>query len=298
MDKTILHFLSEQELPTSSLYMVASPIGNLGDITLRALHVLNHVDGIACEDTRHSAQLLNRFDIRKPLLALHKHNEMGAAAVLIDHLRNGQRWAYLSDAGTPGISDPGARLVMQVSAAGFRVIPIPGASALSAALSIAGSLLVESNGQFQFLGFAPSQSKEFDRMIEQMIESSLPSMFYESPHRLSKTLLKLSKLVPEERILFIGRELSKKFEGVYLLKPSKIAEWLENANNLKGEFVLMLSGGASQKNAVSSQAEPSRLASLLEAHMSSKDIATTLSSMFGLNKNEAYQIALSCKEKG
>jgi 16S rRNA (cytidine1402-2'-O)-methyltransferase len=123
-------------------------------------------------------------------------------------------------------------------------------------------------------------------------------MFYESPHRLSKTLLKLSKLVPEERILFIGRELSKKFEGVYLLKPSKIAEWLENANNLKGEFVLMLSGGASQKNAVSSQAEPSRLASLLGAHMSSKDIATTLSSTFGLNKNEAYQIALSCKEKG
>jgi 16S rRNA (cytidine1402-2'-O)-methyltransferase len=111
-------------------------------------------------------------------------------------------------------------------------------------------------------------------------------------------LLKLSKLVPEERILFIGRELSKKFEGVYLLKPSEIAVWLENANNLKGEFVLMLSGGASQKNAVSSQAEPSRLASLLGAHMSSKDIATTLSSTFGLNKNEAYQIALSCKEKG
>ena len=296
MDKTILHFLSEQELPSAALYVVASPIGNLGDITLRALHVLNHVDGIACEDTRHSAQLLKQFDIRKPLLALHEHNEMGGAAALIGHLHIGQRWAYLSDAGTPGISDPGARLVMQVGAAGFRVIPIPGASALSAALSIAGSIMVESNGQFQFLGFLPTQNKELQQTIEQMIQNPLPTVFYESPHRLTKTLLKLRALVGDERRVFIGRELSKKFESIHLLKPNEIELWLEKPNNLKGEFVVMLSG-AQQKNVDSGLAGPNQLARLLRQHMSSKDIAATLSAMYELSKNDAYQIALSLKDK-
>ena len=296
MDKTILHFLSEQELPGAALYVVASPIGNLGDITLRALHVLNHVDGIACEDTRHSAQLLKQFDIRKPLLALHEHNEMGGAAALIGHLHIGQRWAYLSDAGTPGISDPGARLVMQVMAAGFRVIPIPGASALSAALSIAGSIMVESNGQFQFLGFLPTQNKELQQTIEQMIQNPLPTVFYESPHRLTKTLLKLRALVGDERRVFIGRELSKKFESIHLLKPNEIELWLEKPNNLKGEFVVMLSG-AQQKNVDSGLAGPNQLARLLGQHMSSKDIAATLSAMYELSKNDAYQIALSLKDK-
>lgn len=296
MDKTILHFLSEQELPGATLYVVSSPIGNLGDITLRALHVLNHVDGIACEDTRHSAQLLNQFDIRKPLLALHEHNEMEGAATLIGHLHIGQRWAYLSDAGTPGISDPGARLVMQVGAAGFRVIPIPGASALSAALSIAGSLMVESNGQFQFLGFLPTQNKELQQTIEQMIQNPLPTVFYESPHRLTKTLLKLRALVGDERRVFIGRELSKKFESIHLLKPNEIELWLEKPNNLKGEFVVMLSG-AQQKNVDSGLAGPNQLARLLEQHMSSKDIAATISAMYELSKNDAYQIALSLKGK-
>jgi 16S rRNA (cytidine1402-2'-O)-methyltransferase len=257
---------------------------------------LNHVDGIACEDTRHSAQLLKQFDIRKPLLALHEHNEMEGAAALIGHLHIGQRWAYLSDAGTPGISDPGARLVMQVRAAGFRVIPIPGASALSAALSIAGSLMVESNGQFQFLGFLPTQNKELQQTIEQMIQNPLPTVFYESPHRLTKTLLKLRALVGDERGVFIGRELSKKFESIHLLKPNEIELWLENPNNLKGEFVVMLSG-AQQKNVDSGLAGPNQLARLLGQHMSSKDIAATLSAMYGLSKNDAYQMALSLKDK-
>jgi 16S rRNA (cytidine1402-2'-O)-methyltransferase len=221
---------------------------------------------------------------------------MEGAAALIGHLHIGQRWAYLSDAGTPGISDPGARLVMQVRAAGFRVIPIPGASALSAALSIAGSLMVESNGQFQFLGFLPTQNKELQQTIEQMIQNPLPTVFYESPHRLTKTLLKLRALVGDERGVFIGRELSKKFESIHLLKPNEIELWLENPNNLKGEFVVMLSG-AQQKNVDSGLAGPNQLARLLGQHMSSKDIAATLSAMYGLSKNDAYQMALSLKDK-
>jgi len=297
MDKVIPQFLFEQELPFASLYVVASPIGNLGDITLRALHVLNQVDGIACEDTRHSAQLLKHYDIRKPLMAIHEHNEMEAANILIDHLRNGERWAYLSDAGTPGISDPGARLVMQVGGQGFRTIPIPGASALTGALSVCGSILLASSGQFQFLGFLPNHNKEFDQTLERMIQSALPSVFYESPHRLSKTFLKLSKAVPEERGIFVARELSKKFESICHLKPSELMPWLEHPNNQKGEFVIVLSG-SNKKGADPGHADSTKLAGLLKDHMGSRDIAAILSSLFGLKKNEAYEIAISSKEKG
>jgi 16S rRNA (cytidine1402-2'-O)-methyltransferase len=185
---------------------------------------------------------------------------------------------------------------MQVMAAGFRAIPIPGASALSAALSIAGCTMVESNGQFQFLGFLPTQNKELEQTIKQMIQNPLPTVFYESPHRLSKTLLKLRALTGDERRVFIGRELSKKFESIHLLKPSEIELWLENPNNLKGEFVLMLSG-SQQKNVGLGLAGPNQLARLLGHHMGSKDIAATLNAMYGLSKNDAYQIALSLKNK-
>lgn len=295
MDKTAHNSLLEQEFPTASLYVVATPIGNLGDITLRALHVLNQVDGIACEDTRHSAQLLKHYDIRKPLMALHEHNEMEAACSLVDRLRSGERWAYLSDAGTPGISDPGARLVMHVGAQGFRSIPIPGASALTSALSIAGTLLVASGGQFQFMGFLPNQAKEFDRALESMINSPLPSVFYESPHRLLKTFSKLSVSIPQNRSLLVARELTKKFESIYLLKPKKMMAWLENPNHQKGEFVLILSG--SEETEVSlNRSEPTRLALLLNERLSSKDIASVLCAMYGLGKNEAYEFALASKE--
>lgn len=297
MDKIIPQFLFEQELPAASLYVVASPIGNLGDITLRALHVLNQVDGIACEDTRHSAQLLNHYDIRKPLMAIHEHNEMEAANTLIEHLHKGERWAYLADAGTPGISDPGARLVMQVGRHGFRAIPIPGASALTSALSVCGSTLLASTGQFQFLGFLPNHAKEFDRVLEQMVQSTLPSVFYESPHRLSKTFLKLSKALPGDRDIFVARELSKKFESISHLKPNELIPWLENPNNQKGEFVIILSG-SNYKRVDPERAASTKLAGLLKDHMGSRDIAAVLSSLFGLNKNEAYEIALSFKEKG
>jgi 16S rRNA (cytidine1402-2'-O)-methyltransferase len=278
------------------LYLIPTPIGNLEDMTLRSIRVLKEVDVIFAEDTRTSGQLLKHLDISKPLFAHHAHNEHVGVAGVIKLLKEGKLVGLISDAGTPGISDPGARLVMQVRAAGFRVIPIPGASALSAALSIAGSIMVESNGQFQFLGFLPTQNKELQQTIEQMIQNPLPTVFYESPHRLTKTLLKLRALVGDERGVFIGRELSKKFESIHLLKPNEIELWLENPNNLKGEFVVMLSG-AQQKNVDSGLAGPNQLARLLGQHMSSKDIAATLSAMYGLSKNDAYQMALSLKDK-
>jgi 16S rRNA (cytidine1402-2'-O)-methyltransferase len=145
-----LSAFKNQGFPSASLYVIATPIGNLGDITLRALHILNLVDGIACEDKRHSLLLLKHYGIRKPMVAIHEHNEIEAAKKLMDHLQAGERWAYLSDAGTPGVSDPGARLVAEVQINGYQTIPIPGPSALTAMLSIAGEVMIASRVQFQF----------------------------------------------------------------------------------------------------------------------------------------------------
>lgn len=289
-----LDSLQKQDFPSASLYVVATPIGNLGDITLRALHVLNHVDGIACEDKRHSLLLLNHFGISKPLMAIHEHNEIEAANKLLAHLHEGERWAYLSDAGTPGISDPGARLVMEIQSHGFRTIPVPGPSALTAVLSIAGEMLVSSRGQFQFLGFLPTQKNEFEAMLSAMIESPIPTVFYESPHRLVKTLLRFSELLGSDRNLLIGRELSKKFESVFFLKANQILTWLENPNHLKGEFVFVLNGKSSKN--LPEKKDSLRLAQLLSNQLSSKDLSAVLQSMYGLNKNEAYDLALTVKK--
>jgi 16S rRNA (cytidine1402-2'-O)-methyltransferase len=170
-------FLKQQDLPSGALYMVATPIGNMGDITLRALHVLNSVDGIACEDTRHSAPLLRQFGIHKKCIALHDHNELSGAQTVIEHLSKHERWAYISDAGTPGISDPGARLVEQVQNAGYRVIPIPGVSSVSCAISASGSVMLNSDGRFQFLGFWPHKTKDRDALLEEILHSNKVSIF-------------------------------------------------------------------------------------------------------------------------
>ncbi len=291
-----LDALQKQDFPSASLYVIATPIGNLGDITLRALHVLNLVDGIACEDKRHSLLLLQHYGISKPMMAIHEHNEAGAAKKLIDRLKAGERWAYLSDAGTPGISDPGARLVSEVQMSGYRTIPIPGASALTAMLSIAGEVLLEAHGKFQFFGFLPSPKNEMEEAVRLMIESPVPTVFYESPHRLTKTLTRLSELLGNDRRLIIGRELSKKFESLFLLRPNEISAWLDNPNHLKGEFVFVLEGG--DRKIVTENDAPLRLAQLLSKQLSSKDLSAVLQSMYGLQKNEAYELALAVKKGG
>jgi len=291
-----LDALQKQDFPSASLYVIATPIGNLGDITLRALHILHQVDGIACEDKRHSALLLKHYGINKPMLAIHEHNELEAAKKLLPRLGAGERWAYLSDAGTPGISDPGARLVAKIQESGYRTIPIPGPSALTAMLSIAGEILVASHGQFQFLGFLPSQTNELERTLRFMLESPLPTAFYESPHRLAKTLMRFSELLDNERRLVIGRELSKKFESLFSLRANEIHAWLENPDHLKGEFIFVLEGRA-HKN-IPEKNEALRLALLLKEQLSSKDLSAVLQSMYGLQKNEAYDLALAVKKAG
>ena len=291
-----LDALQKQDFPSASLYVVATPIGNLGDITLRALHVLSIVDGIACEDKRHSLLLLKHYGITKPMVAIHEHNELEAAKKLMVRLEAGERWAYLSDAGTPGVSDPGARLVTEIQMNGYRTIPIPGASAVTAMLSVTGGALLTGRGQFQFLGFLPTPKNELEEVLRFMIESPISTLFYESPHRLTKTLIRLSELLDSDRRIIIGRELTKKFEGLFSLRPNEIPAWLENPNHLKGEFVFVLEGR--DRKIVTESDESLRLAQLLSEQLSSKDLCAVLQSMYGLQKNEAYEVALKVKKGG
>lgn len=288
-------FLKQQDLPTASLYMVATPIGNLGDITLRALHVLNLVDGIACEDTRHSAPLLQHFGIHKKCIALHAHNEANASQTVIEHLRHGERWAYISDAGTPGISDPGARLAHEVVLAGFRVLPIPGVSAVASAVSVAGSTLLPSEGRFQFWGFWPHKTKERDAWITRISDAVNATVFFESPHQIASTLLMLSASLDDGRLIMVGRELTKKFEQVVYLKPSAVPNWLTSNESLKGEFVVMVSGRQRLPNESLDRAELIRWVNALKPLLGSKDIAAVIAAITGIPKKEAYLLALEGK---
>ena len=295
MDLSPFDFLQQQDLPAGALYMVATPIGNLGDITLRALHVLNAVDGIACEDTRHSAALLQQFGIHKKCLALHEHNEMGGAQTVIQHLAQNERWAYISDAGTPGVSDPGARLVDEVQKAGFRVVPIPGASAVSSAVSIGGAVMLNSEGRFQFVGFWPNKTKERDALIHDIRSSTKTSIFFESPHHIKETLLVLANALEPDRQIVVGRELTKKFEQIISVRASAIPQWLETASSLKGEFIILVAGRPANTDEAPEHASLLLWANALSPYLGSKEIAAVLAQALGLSKKEAYQIALDAK---
>jgi len=295
MELSSLDFLKQQDLPAGALYMVATPIGNMGDITLRALHVLNSVDGIACEDTRHSAPLLKHFGIHKKCLALHEHNELAGAQTVIQHLSQNQRWAYISDAGTPGVSDPGARLVNAVQEAGFRVIPIPGASAVSSAISASGSVMMPSDGHFQFLGFWPNKAKERSALLQDIRTNSKTSIFFESPHQIRDTLATLSKGLEPERLVLIGRELTKKFEELVTLAATNIPDWLENAESLKGEFIILVAGRRAKVDEAPEHSAQLLWANALSPYLGSKEIAAVLAQALGLTKKEAYQVALEAK---
>lgn len=298
MELGSLDFLKQQDLPAGALYMVATPIGNLGDITLRALHVLSSVDGIACEDTRHSAALLQQFGIHKKCLALHAHNEHSASQTVLEHLAKGERWAYISDAGTPGVSDPGARLVDAAQKAAVRVIPIPGPSALSSAISVSGSVMFNSVGQFQFLGFWPHKSKERELILQEICQSKKTSIFFESPHHIRETLLLLANSLEGDRQIFICRELTKKFEQLISIKANEITAWIEAHQTLKGEFIILIEGRLAAANEPVDHDALMRWANVLSPFLSSKEIATVLSQILGIAKKEAYQIALDTKAIG
>jgi 16S rRNA (cytidine1402-2'-O)-methyltransferase len=218
--------------------MVATPIGNLADLTLRAVQVLGLVDAVACEDTRVGGALLGHFGLSKPLLSLHQHNEQGATAQVLARLARGERVAYISDAGTPVVSDPGATLVAAAQAAGYATVPLPGASSVLAALSVAGD--TEASG-FAFVGFLPSKAGERDTALGALSQRRSESLvLFEAPHRIAALLGALAAAMPGRRIT-LGRELTKQFETVATMSAGQAPAWLAaDANRARGEFVLVL----------------------------------------------------------
>ena len=282
---------ASQAHPPACLYVLATPIGNLADIGLRALHVLTLADALACEDTRHSQALLRSYGVAKPsgaFLALHQHNETGAAEDVILRLQSGQRVAYLSDAGTPAISDPGAKLVAMVQAAGFRVIPIPGASSVTALLSVSGC---QGDGSFVFLGFLPSKSQERQSAIQAMAQEARAQVFLEAPHRIEAVAKDMALL--GERMLSVGRELTKQFEEVAVMPANKLSAWLgESAQRSKGEFALVLHPLAV---AAPGLAEAERVLDLLLAELPTKSAVRLAAQISGAPRNTLYALALQKK---
>ncbi len=272
---------------TGQLYVVATPIGNLQDITLRALEVLKGVDAVAAEDTRHSQGLLAHYGIRKPLLALHEHNERQASNKVLAQLQAGQNIALITDAGTPGISDPGAILVEQAHAAGIRVVPVPGPSAVVTALSAAGLL----NGRFLFHGFLPSKAGARRTELEALQEQSANLVFYEAPHRVVETVADMAQLLGE-RTLVIARELTKTFETIQRLPLRDASAWLEvDSNRQRGEFVLIVSGAvAAREDALSSATL--KILQLLLAELPVKQASKLAAEITGEKKNRLYEAAL------
>ena len=276
-----------QHYPQGALYVVATPIGNLADISLRALHVLQLVDCIACEDTRHTQGLLRQFGIDKTLLAVHEHNEQEAAAGVIDRLQRGERVAYVSDAGTPAVSDPGARLVAAVRHAGLGVVPLPGASSVTTALSAAGIL---GDSGFVFAGFLPSKAGERDQAIEALQSQSKAVVIMEAPHRIEALALAMNPL--GERLVTVCRELTKQFEEIATVAASQFAAWLAaGAQRTRGEFVVVLHPAV--------QAVPKddglRVLQLLLAELPLKTAVKLAAEITGAPRNDLYDAALKLK---
>lgn len=220
----------------STLYMVATPIGNLEDITLRALETLKQVAVIACEDTRHTQRLLHHYDIHKRLIACHAHNEQTSAAGIVKLLEEGNSVAFVSDAGTPGISDPGARVVATVREAGFTIVPIPGPSAVSTLLSVSAF----TGKTFTFEGFLSPKSGRRRGRLEQLLGREEAFILYESPYRVVKLLEELAQLDGSRRIL-VGRELTKAFEELVEGSAAQVAQQFASRQSIKGEFAILVS---------------------------------------------------------
>jgi 16S rRNA (cytidine1402-2'-O)-methyltransferase len=282
-----------QHYPQGTLYVVATPIGNLADISLRALHVLELCDTLACEDTRHSQSLLRAYGIDKPgsaWLAVHQHNESESAQAVIRRLQAGQRVAYVSDAGTPAVSDPGARLVWQVQAAGLRVVPLPGASSVTALLSAAGTPNPELGG-FVFVGFLPAKAGERQHAVEQLATEPRTQVLLEAPHRIASLATALVPL--GDRPVTIGRELTKQFEEIATLPARELPAWLHaQPQRGKGEFVLLIHAQASAPRSV---ADDTRLLSLLMQELPLKTAVRLAADISGTPKNALYEQALALK---
>jgi 16S rRNA (cytidine1402-2'-O)-methyltransferase len=275
-----------------TLYVVATPIGNLGDMTLRGLETLKLVDAIAAEDTRHTSGLLSHFGISKKLIAVHEHNEHQSAEKLLTQLQAGENIALVTDAGTPGISDPGALVVNFVRKAGIKVVPIPGASAVIAALSASG---ITQNG-FYFHGFLPASGAARRKALESLKSQAVTLVFYEAPHRIVECVEDLSNVLGAERRLTFARELTKTFETFYTCAAGEASAWLQaDTNQQRGEFVLLVEAAAA-KEAEEIPEETVRVLKLLLTDLPLKQAVKLATEITHEKKNVLYEFALKLKE--
>lgn len=279
-----------QHYPEGTLYVVATPIGNLADISLRALHVLHLANVIACEDTRHTQGLLRQYGIEKTLLAVHEHNEAEAAVGVIERLQRGERVAYVSDAGTPAVSDPGARLVAAVRAAGLAIMPLPGASSVTTALSAAG---ISGDSGFIFAGFLPSKAGERDQAVVGLQGEARAVVILEAPHRIEALAQAMTPL--GDRLVTIGRELTKQFEEIATVAASAFPAWLAGSpQRTRGEFALVLHPAAQALP----QDDGSRVLGLLLEQLPLKTAVKLAADITGAPRNDLYEAALKLKKAG
>ena len=272
---------------SKSLYIVATPIGNLEDITLRAIRVLGSVDLIVAEDTRHSRKLLAHYEIPNPVESYHRHNEAKQTARLIERIKSGESIALICDAGTPSISDPGQRLVAEAHKEGIPVVPIPGASALTSAVSASGIASTE----LLFVSFLPSKPRQRQARLEELARETRTIVFFEAPHRVQQTLIELAAIFGGERKACIAREMTKIFETIVQAGLNELQQWFEERNEIKGEFVIVVEGN--------SETPPDfpldETLNALLTELSPKKAASVASKILSMNRNQLYKRVLELK---
>lgn len=295
--------VAAQHWPEAALYVVATPIGNLGDLGLRAWQALARADVIAAEDTRATRTLLDAWGIATPLMAAHRHNEASAAAAICERLAQGQRVALVSDAGAPAVSDPGARVVRAVREAGYTVVPVPGPSAVIAALMGSGATSDE-NPAYAFAGFAPPKAAARQRWLRRWCALPAPVLMFESPHRLQAMLADLLEVCGPGRTLTVARELTKRFEQIVTLPLSRAAAWLEeDPHRGQGEFVLIVheaqaAGGEDEDAASEGSVQTDALLDALLESLSVRDAARVAAKATGQPRDKLYNRALARKQSG
>ncbi|MSP86004.1 MAG: 16S rRNA (cytidine(1402)-2'-O)-methyltransferase [Methylotenera sp.] len=291
MNELSQNILSIKDFGT--LYVVATPIGNLSDISLRALETLKTVDSIAAEDTRHTSGLLSHFGISKKLIAVHEHNEHQSAEKLLLQLKEGKNIALVTDAGTPGISDPGAVVVDCVRKAGLKVVPIPGASAVIAALSASG---ITQNG-FLFHGFLPASGASRRKALDSLKTQAVTLVFYEAPHRIIESIVDMANVLGATRRITIAREITKTFETMHSCALEDAVTWLKaDTNQQRGEFVLLIEA-APVKDVEEISEHTIRILKLLLAELPLKQAVMLATEITSEKKNVLYEFALQLKQQ-
>jgi 16S rRNA (cytidine1402-2'-O)-methyltransferase len=290
-----------QQYPAGTLYVVATPIGNLADLSLRAIHVLGLVDVVACEDTRVSGGLLHRLGLSPDLVAVHEHNEQRVAQELVARLHGGARIAYISDAGTPAVSDPGARLVAAVRQAGLRVVPVPGPSAVAAALSVVGDIgAAQSEVAYTFAGFLPAKGRVRQERMAAWAARPETLVLFEAPHRIEDLAVALAAQCPD-RLVSLCRELTKQFEQIHTAPCADLPCWLAaDPQHRRGEFVVVLHAMPAQDAGIDDGLAPD-IETLLRALLSAlplKQAVAVCAQVSGASRNALYQQALAWKADG